>query len=128
MWERLPVRLRDLFVVARRSRWGPRGEEVVVRYRFAYPDLYRLRVRELWLTHEAVPTDAARRRQSLTDRYWWRAAYYRDLHYARPARDPWDRAYEKREAERERRRVRRDVERDLGELPVDVVGQTRVRV
>lgn len=127
-WERLPGRLRDLFEVARRSRWGPRGEEVVVRYRFAYPDLYRLRVRELWLTHEAVPTDAARRRQSLADRYWWRDAYYRDLHFARPAQDPWDRAYEEREAERERRRVRRDVERDLAGLPDGVVGRTRVRV
>lgn len=121
-WLKLPVRLRDTFDVIRH--WHSTGRLLYQEYQFRYPDLYRLRVRQLWITHRAVPSEAVREQQSLEARYWFKAPFYRDLYYLGDCWGRWD----DREPERERRRARRDIEDALEELPDALVRQTRIHV
>ncbi|MEO0556989.1 MAG: hypothetical protein AAF170_02275 [Bacteroidota bacterium] len=121
-WLKLPLRLQDLFDPI--PRWHSSGRVAYWRYRFRYPDLYRLRVRQLWITHRAVPSEAVREQQSVADRYWFKAPYYRDLYYQEDNRWRWI----DRELERERRRARRDIEGALDDLPDEMTRQARIRV
>lgn len=122
-WLKLPARLRGEFEVLPRWHGTGRFAYQTRRYQFRYPDLYRLRVRQLWITHRAVPSDAVREQQSLVDRYWHKASYYRDLHYVG---NRW--RWIDREPHRARRRARRDIASVLDELPDAMIRQTRIRV
>ena len=121
---KLPARLRDEFEVLRTWHSNGRFAYQTCRYQFRYPDLYRLRVRQLWITHRAVPSGAAREHQSLADGYWFKAPYYRDLYYQEENRWRWV----DREPQRERRRARQDIERVLDEMHDEIIRQTRIRV
>ena len=121
-WLKLPVRLRAAFDAI--HWWYSDGRVAYRRYQFRYPDLYRLRVRQLWITHRAVPSDAVREQQSRADRYWFKGPFYQDLRYHGENRWRWV----DREPHRERRRARRDIEKVLDEMPDEMIRQTRIRV
>lgn len=121
-WLKLPVRFREAFDPI--HTWYNNGCLAYREYQFRYPALYRLRVRQLWVTHRAVPSEAAREQQSIADRYWFKALYYRDLYYQEENRWRWI----DREPERERRRARRDIEGVLDDLPDEMTRQARIRV
>jgi len=95
-------------------------------YHFRYPDLYRLRVSQLWVTHRAVPSEASRRHESFADRYWFKDAYYRDLRY--DDRSQYRRWYCEADRQRERRRARCDMESVLADLAPEVYRTARIRV
>ena len=125
-WRKLPARLREWFEVERHTRWTGREAVEWRRYRFRSPGLYRLRVRQLWVTHRAVPTDAARERQSAADRYWWKAPDFRDRRYVGGRSEAWWDA-PSRDAER-RRQARAEVGRALAERPGEAGHLARVRL
>ena len=83
-------------------------------------------MRQLWVTHRAVPSDAARKQESFEARYWFKAPFYRDIRY--DDRSQYRRWYCKADRQRERRRARRDIEGVLDDLPDEMIRQARIRV
>ncbi len=126
-WGKLKPALRALFDEEIRDRWIGDSYTEYRRYRFRYPDLYRLQVRQFWITHRAVPTDAARQNESLAERYWFKAPYYEDLYYLGGGRWRGDRVYQQQKVLRANRVASADIEAQLADVPADVLRHVRIR-
>lgn len=127
-WEALPDRLRPLLRPV--LRWAWTGTTYVERYtyRFRYPDRYRLQVRQLWVTHEDVPTGAARERASLSDRYSQSGRDIEDFRYLSRSSDSWRRVYCEQTRGAQNRRARFEMEHEaMAHLPAEALRATRIR-